>query len=394
MESYKYLIVGGGMAADAAARAIAERDPQGSLAIVGNELDPPYARPALSKGLWKGKPIDKVYRKTEKTGAHFHLGHLATGLDLNTRTLTDDDGNEYRFQKLLIATGGTPRKFPFETPGINYYRDLADYRHLREESEYKRHFAVIGGGFIGSELAAALTMNGNKVTMIFPEDGIGARLFPPDLANFLNDYYRKKGVVVLNGKSVEGIDKKPGGYVVKTNGDKSVDVASVVAGLGILPNLTLAQMAGLKTDKGIVVDEHLRTSHPDVFAAGDVATFYSSTLSAWRTVEHEDNALTMGQMAGANMTGDSQTYQHLPFFYSDLFDLGYEAVGELNPSYELVEDWKEPFKQGVIYYLWNGQVRGVLLWNVWKGLEPARELISATGPFTKSDLIGRIPYSA
>jgi len=394
MDKYKYLIVGGGMAADAAARAIHERDPQGSLAIFGRELDPPYTRPNLSKGLWKGKSVEKIFRHTQDTGAQLHLGRIITELDLDDKKVRDDEGNWHGFDKLLIATGGTPRELPFDVEGINYYRNLSDYRHLRAATENNDNFGVIGGGFIGSEISAALTMNGKKVTMLFPEDGISARLFPADLSHFLNDYYRQKGVEVLTGQTVNGLSKEGGKYQISTKSGKVVEVGGVVAGLGILLNIDLAKNAGLKMDRAIEVDQHLRTSHPDVYAAGDVATFYNHALSKWMTVEHEDNALTMGQMAGANMAGDSQIYEHLPYFYSDLFDLGYEAVGEFNPQGEVISDWKDPFQQGVVYYLREGRVRGVLLWNVWKMVPTARELIAAKGPFTKKDLIGRIPFDS
>ncbi len=392
MKKFKYIIIGGGMAADTAARSIHEHDPQASLAIFALEQDPPYARPPLTKGLWKGRPIEKVFRKTEDTGAQIFLGHPITALDLNEKKIMDAQSTWYEFEKLLIATGGTPRKFPYEVDGINYYRDLADFRELKAASEQKDNFAVIGGGFIGSETAAALNMNGRKVTMLFPEKGISARLFPDDLSTYLNDYFRQKGVEVLNGEMVSSIEKNGDTYTIKTESGKEIHADGVVAGLGIIPNTSLAKMAGLKLEKAIVVDQYLRTSHPDVYAAGDVATFYNNSLAKWMTVEHEDNALTMGKIAGANMTGDSQIYQYLPFFYSDLFELGYEAVGELDPQHEIIADWKDPFQQGVVYYLHEGQVRGVLLWNVWNKVDDARKLITEKGPFVKKDLIGRIPF--
>lgn len=392
MEDYKYIIVGGGMAADTAARAIQEHDPQGSLAIFSQEQDPPYARPPLTKGLWQGKPIEKVFRKTESTGAQIHLGCTITDLDLEGKKIKDDQGDWHGFEKLLIATGGTPRKFPFDVAGINYYRDLADFRDLKNDCQHKNNFAIIGGGFIGSELAAALNMNGKKVTMLFPEQGISARLFPHDLSTFLNEYFRQKGVDVLTGEMVSRIEKHGDVFSIKTESGKEIKAEGVVAGLGITPNVSLAKTAGMKVEKAIVVDQYLRTSHPDVYAAGDAATFYNNSLDKWMTVEHEDNALTMGKIAGANMCGDAQVYQYLPFFYSDLFDLGYEAVGELDPQYEIIADWKDPFQQGVVYYLREGQVRGVLLWNVWNKVNDARKLIAEKGPFSKKDLIGHIPF--
>ncbi|HET9220930.1 MAG TPA: FAD-dependent oxidoreductase, partial [Roseiflexaceae bacterium] len=168
-------------------------------------------------------------------------------------------------------------------------------------------------------------------------------------------------------------------------------VDGVVAGIGIEPNTTLAQAAGLHVDNGIVVDSLLRTNHPDIYAAGDVANFANPALGKRLRVEHEDNANTMGKVAGRNMAGAQEAYDHLPFFYSDLFDLGYEAVGELDARLDMVADWKEPFREGVLYYLRDGRVRGVLLWNVWEQVDAARHLIAEPGPFGPGDLRGRLP---
>ena len=142
---------------------------------------------------------------------------------------------------------------------------------------------------------------------------------------------------------------------------------------------------------GIRVNASLRSSHPDIYAAGDVASFHNPALDQWLRVEHEDNANTMGRMAGRAMAGESIAYDHLPSFYSDLFELGYEAVGEVDSRLETVADWKEPHREGVIYYLKAGRVRGVLLWNVWEQVDAARRLIAEPGPFRAADLKGRLP---
>jgi NADPH-dependent 2,4-dienoyl-CoA reductase/sulfur reductase-like enzyme len=152
----------------------------------------------------------------------------------------------------------------------------------------------------------------------------------------------------------------------------------------------LAQAAGLKIANGIVVDDTLHTNQPDIFAAGDVAEFSNPALGKRLRIEHEDNANSMGKQAGRNMAGANEPYLHLSFFYSDLFELGYEAVGELDPRLETFVDWKEKFKKGVVYYLADGRVRGVLLWNVWDSVPKARELIAEPGPFTAEDLKGRL----
>jgi len=174
-----------------------------------------------------------------------------------------------------------------------------------------------------------------------------------------------------------------------TGGELVAEV--LVAGLGITPAVELAEQAGLPVDNGVLVDEFCRTSHPDVYAAGDVANFANPALGTRLRVEHEDNANTMGRTAGLNMAGRATAYDHLPFFYSDLFDLGYEAVGDLDARLETVADWKEPFREGVVYYLKNGRVRGVLLWNTWGQVDHARALIAERGPFTPRDLKGRLP---
>ncbi|MCJ7680059.1 MAG: NAD(P)/FAD-dependent oxidoreductase, partial [Candidatus Aminicenantes bacterium] len=185
MNNYKYLIIGGGMTADAAVSGIREIDSEGSIGLVSAEPDPPYNRPPLSKGLWKGKPLDSVWRKTESKNVSLHLGRKIISLNANEQSARDDQGNEYQGKKLLLATGGAPRRFDFGGDDIIYYRTLEDYRRLSKMSKADDDFAVIGGGFIGTEIAAALAMNGKKVTMLFPDDGIGAHMYPHDLSQFL-----------------------------------------------------------------------------------------------------------------------------------------------------------------------------------------------------------------
>ncbi len=169
-------------------------------------------------------------------------------------------------------------------------------------------------------------------------------------------------------------------------------VDGVVAGLGIIPNDMLARSAGLAVDDGIVVNEYLRTENVDIYAAGDVAAIYRPLFGRRMRIEHEDNANQSGRAAGRNMAGAQEAFDHQPFFYSDLFDLGYEAVGEMDAGMDKYADWKELYREGVIYYLQGGRVRGVVLWNVWGHVDEARRLIGEAGPFEPGALKGRIAW--
>jgi NADPH-dependent 2,4-dienoyl-CoA reductase/sulfur reductase-like enzyme len=174
---------------------------------------------------------------------------------------------------------------------------------------------------------------------------------------------------------VTGVTRAGDRLQVSTRSGAGFEVDGVVAGIGIRPNLDLARQAGLQVENGILVDAQLQTSAPAIYAAGDVANFTHAALGKRMRVEHEDNAIQMGKLAGRNMAGANEPYTHAPMFYSDLFELGYEAVGELSSKLEMVADWQEPFKKGMVYYLDAGTVRGVLLWNVWDGVPAARELL-------------------
>jgi len=289
---------------------------------------------------------------------------------------TDDTGETHSYEKILLATGGSPRRLPSdEDGGVIYYRTLDDYRRLRGLAGDGVRAAVIGGGFIGSELAAALASNGCDVTMVFPDRGIGARLFPAELSSFVNDYFRGKGVTVVTDELVASVSN--GAVTTKDGAEIAADV--IVAGLGIVPVTDLAEASGLEVDDGILVDEYGRAGgRDDVYAAGDAARFPVAALGGTRRVEHEDHANTHGRVVGANMAGAATPYDHLPFFYSDLFELGYEAVGDVDSRLDTVAEWAEPNRKGVVAYVdGDGKARGFLLWDVWGKVDSARELIRA-----------------
>lgn len=390
---HDYLIIGGGMAADAAAKAIREVDAAANVGVVGAEAQPPYKRPPLSKALWKGdKPVADIDLATAASGAVLHQGRRIEALDRVAHVARDDRGDSYRYRRLLLATGATPRQLPFEGgERIIHFRTLDDYQALRRYAKPGAFIAVIGGGFIGCELAASLCSLGCKVTLLFPGATIGAGRYPDGLAHYLDDYYRSRGVDVRSGARVQGSNPTDGGVELVLSDGSLLRVEAAVAGLGVTPDTALAEQAGLAVDDGVVVDARLRSSDADIWAAGDVANFYNPALGRRLRVEHEDAAVSMGRHAGHAMAGAAGEYTVLPFFYSDLFDLGYEAVGLLDTRLQVVEDWREPNREGVVYYLEAGRVRGVLLWNVWDQVDAARELIAESGPFDAASLRGRLP---
>ena len=375
------------MTADAACRGIRDHDADGTIGLFTAEAHPPYARPPLSKALWAGKDEDTIWRGTSDLGVEVHVRSTIASLDPATHSVVDADGIEHTYERLLLATGATPRRLS-GVDGVIHFRTLDDFRRLRDETGAGARVAVVGGGFIGSEIAAALAAAEADVTMLFPEDGIGARIFPAALSAAVNDYYRERGVGVLSGELVAAVERREDEFTLRTRSGRSIDADAVVAGLGVVPETSLAETAGLGVDDGILVDEYGRArGHEDVFAAGDVARFPVAALGGLRRVEHEDHANTHGRAVGANMAGAATPYDHLPFFYSDLFDLGYEAVGDADARLETVAAWVEPNRKGVVGYVDDdGRARGFLLWDVWGKVDAARELIAAGAPLDETVL--------
>jgi NADPH-dependent 2,4-dienoyl-CoA reductase/sulfur reductase-like enzyme len=384
MQNTQYLIVGGGLTGDAACRGIRALDPDGRIVLVGEEPQPPYARPPLSKGLWRGDNESTIWCGTADLGVDLKLGRRVVGLDLERREARDDHDETYAYEKLLLATGGRPRRLPFGGDEVVYFRTLVDYQRLHALADAGARFVVIGGGFIGSEIAAALATNGNPVTMVFPGPGIGASIFPRRLSAALVDYYRVRGVTVLPEVSVTSVERRGNRTRVVLGGGRTLEAEAVVAGVGIEPNVTLAIDAGLPVSNGIVVDALGRIGgHQDVFAAGDVACFPIAALRRVARVEHEDHAKTHGRSVGANMAGAAKPYDYLPFFYSDLFDLGYEAVGELDARLNTFIELSALHEKGMVCYLDDEhRPRGFLFWNLFGRLDEARDLIRAGEPVT------------
>jgi 3-phenylpropionate/trans-cinnamate dioxygenase ferredoxin reductase component len=397
LSDHSYIIIGTGLSGASAVEGIRERDQQGSILLLGAEKDLPYDRPPLSKQLWTGgKTIAEIVLHDEafykSNNVDLRLGTEVAQIDLEGHSVTDNRGNTYRYQKLLLATGATPKRLNIPggyLEGISYYRTLPDYRQLRREAVEGKSALVIGGGFIGSEIAASLRANKLAVTMAFPSLWLVSRVFPESLGRYLTELYRAKGIEVLAGDVLVSIGGDGRAYVARTRGGREIRADLVVVGIGVVPNVALACAAGLTAGDGVPVNEFLQTSNSDVYAAGDIAFFPEANLGP-RRIEHWDNALNQGKHAGRNMAGAGEPFTYMPFFFSDLFEFGYEAVGEVNSRLETFADWQEENKTGVIYYLKDGRVRGAMMCNLFGKVDAARELIKRTDRLTPADLRGAI----
>ena len=331
----------------------------------------PYQRPPLSKKYLRDEVgLDRVYLQDEGYYAEHNVdliqGVRAVALDVDVRTVKLDDGQTLKYEKLLLATGGQARRLPLPGAGLeNVFtlRTIEDAQHIRQAADGAKRALVMGGSFIGAEVAASLAQLGVEVVEIFPEARLLELIVPPEVSKHLAALYEKHGVRVL-----------PGVVAVKLEGDRQVERAVldngetleidlVVMGVGIQLNATLAREAGLdvrEDDGAILVDENLRTSNTHIYAAGDIAAWPDATFDRRLRVEHWDVARRQGLRAGRAMAGDEKPYTALPYFFSDLFDLSFEVWGDLSK-------WERTVLRGSLeegsfayYYFEQDRLTGVL----------------------------------
>jgi|GEM_PF-2463493 len=286
-----YIVIGGGMAGDAAIKSLLNEQPDADITLISSEDTLPYARPPLTKGLWtdpETRPGDIMLTPdTYGDSVTVRLARQVEEIDREARRLIDDQGDEYTYEKLLLATGGRPRELPGEKDGVIYFRTLQDYRDLQRKVALNQRIGVIGSGFIGNELAASLSGQECEVFMILPGKGIGAGYFPAGLSHHLNERYREAGVDLVPEQRASRIERSGDHLVICTEEGGRYAADSVVAGLGIEPNLSLAEHGGLEIDGGVKVDARLRTSDPHIYAAGDIASRSigknAAGLNGWNT---------------------------------------------------------------------------------------------------------------
>lgn len=387
MTPYDYVIVGAGMAGDAAIGGIRRRDANGSILMIGDEAYPPYQRPPLSKKLWIDMRLEDIFlRSAERHRADLVLTASVEALDRENRLVHLRDGRIYEYGRLLLATGARARSLPGTSAKTFYVGTLGEHIRLRRALSESQDVVVVGGGFIGAEMASVLAQQDHRVTWLVYEEYPFAGFFPRLLADHVRDEYTRHGVAIVNHAEVQQISDQGGRVRVAVADGTWYDADAAIVGVGVAANDALARRAGLITQNGIRVDAELQTADPHIWAAGDAAVLETESAP----MMHEDHALSQGRLAGENMAGAHKTYQHQSFYYSDLFHFGYEAVGSCRTTWDVVEDWVDPGNEGVVYYLESGRVRGVLNWNVWDGIGAARALIESRESFSADDLRGRI----
>lgn len=363
--SIKFMILGGGMVAGYAAKQLVELGlSQGQLTIVSADNALPYERPPLSKGFLAGKDSEESIRINAEDfyrqhGIELRLNCKVSRVDLKGKHLVLDRGGELAFEKLVIATGASPRtlKIPGAKLGnVFYLRSLSDSKAIRDAAGSAKQALVIGGGFIGMEVAAVFAQKEIAVTMVLTEDRIWKRLFSPEMSKFFENYYTSRGVRLIKSTSVKEFRGNGSVNSALLEGRQSVPCDLVVAGIGVEPVTDFLSGSGLEVDNGVLVNEYLQTSHADVFAAGDVANYQDVIFGKRRRVEHWDNAVSQSQYSARSLMGEKAPFKHVPYFFSDVFDLSYEYWGDTSGAEQIIHRGDVSTKSFSAWWLRQKQV--------------------------------------
>jgi NADPH-dependent 2,4-dienoyl-CoA reductase/sulfur reductase-like enzyme len=371
MKTYTYIIVGGGLAGGKAVEGIRALKEGGRIALVTQEPRRPYVRPPLSKGYLLGKRDEASVYVAEsdyydKHNVDLMTGVRATALHPDEHTLELDNGESLGYESLLLATGGRARRLPLpgsDLAGVFTLRTLDDSTKIRQAQGPNSHALILGGSFIGSEVAAGLSMMGSDVTMVFPESRLLERVVPEAMSAFIQQIYAEHNVRILAGITPERFIGDTQVRRAELSNGAVLDIDMAVMGVGIDLNTELAAEAGLELrdgDQALLVDEQLQTSVPDIYAAGDIAAWSDVNFDKRLRVEHWDVARAQGLQAGRNMAGAGETYDVIPYFFSDLFDLSFEVWGDLSDWDDTVLRGDLAARSAAFYYFHDGKLVGVL----------------------------------
>lgn len=364
-----FLLVGGGLASATAAETLRAGGAEGSIAILSADVTLPYHRPPLSKDfLLKGPENanilihDEAYYREHDIAVH--LGARVARVDCASRTLATEQGAEFGFAKLLIATGASVDRLSVpgaNLGGIHYLRTAADALSLYEDLAHARRAVVVGASFLGMELAAAFIARGIHTTLITKEDLLYDKLNSPEISAFFAQYYEARGVELRCKESVEKFSGSARVESVVTSSRKVLPCEIVAVAIGVHPEIEFLQNSGIDIDGGILVNQHLETNQPGIYAAGDVAHFYDPISRSRRRSEHWDNALKQGRIAAWNMLGERQSWRTVSYFFSDVFDLTFNVVGDTEQGSERLVRGSSDNKPFSVLYLNSDALRGAFL---------------------------------
>jgi 3-phenylpropionate/trans-cinnamate dioxygenase ferredoxin reductase subunit len=369
----RVVVIGGGLAGGTAAFALREAGFDGGVTLVGDERHLPYERPPLSKGYLRGDdPAENAFVRAageyESSDIALIRGHRALTLDRGSRHVALDDGRRLSFDRLIMATGATPRRLAVanaDLPGVHVLRTLDDADAIRSAIPSAERVAVVGGGWIGSEVAASLRQMGAGVTLVTNLPRPLERVLGAEIGESVAQLHRENGVEIVTGHvaAIVGDERAEG---VRLSDGRTVAADLVVAGVGVVPRIELALRAGLETaEGGISVDQHLRTSDPAIFAAGDIAAAQHPRLGRRLRIEHWDNAKRQGRAAARNALGLEEPYDRMPYFFSDQFDLGIEVRGLPSSSDEVVIRGDLGARTFLAFWLAEGRVTAAMNANIW-----------------------------
>jgi 3-phenylpropionate/trans-cinnamate dioxygenase ferredoxin reductase component len=392
--SETFVIVGAGLAGAKAAETLRDEGFEGRVLLVGAEPEAPYERPPLSKGYLMGK-AERDDARVHPSGFYDErdielvTGTRVTALDTTAHRVTLGDV-EHGYDRLLLATGAVPRRPPIpglDGPGVMTLRTLADADTLLGRLRPGVSVAVIGAGWIGCEVAAAARSHGAEVTLIEQAATPLEAVLGPELGEVFAALHRANGVQLLTGARVRGIESGERGTTVLLDAGAAVDADVVVVGVGVAPDTALAEAAGLSVENGVVVDELLRTSAPDVFAAGDVASAFHPRYGEHVRVEHWANALNQGPAAARSMLDRGEPYTRVPYFFSDQYSLGMEYAGLHRPGDRVVirgERFAEQFQ--AFWVDADDRVTAGMHVNDWDAIEPIKQLVESDEPIDRARL--------
>jgi 3-phenylpropionate/trans-cinnamate dioxygenase ferredoxin reductase subunit len=389
----RFVIVGAGLAGAKAAETLRHEGFDGRLILIGDEPERPYERPPLSKDYLRGEVTDKPYVHQASFYADNDIELLTstrvTGIEIGTRELLLEGDRRLGYDRLLLTTGAVPRRLDVpgsKLDGIHYLRTVADSQRIGERIERGQRLVVVGSGWIGAEIAASARQKGCDVTMIEMGSLPLERVLGPEVGQAYLDLHRGHGVEFLPETTVERFDGDGSVERVLTRDGAVLETEFVVVGVGVAPRTGLVETAGLEISDGVLVDEHLETSVPGVFAAGDVANAHHPFYGRPLRVEHWANALNQGPIAARAMLGKSASYEEIPYFFSDQYDTGMEYSGYATEWDEVVFRGDVSAHEFVAFWIKDERLVAGMNMNVWDVSDPIRELIRSRRRLDRREL--------